>query len=122
MSVVFILAFYSRFEFHFIVISSMLVYRLSRKSSHLIILQLSKSMLNIDLKIRENMVKLKKIILSSTIFVCSHVLANQNASLLTNINEMTSSIQKFCKNPEQLTQYQDLNKSQQNFSVHDKNR
>ena len=66
MSVVFILAFYSRFEFHFIVISSMLVYRLSRKSSHLIILQLSKSMLNIDLKIRENMVKLKKIILSST--------------------------------------------------------
>lgn len=69
MSVVFILAFYSRFEFHFIVISSMLVYRLSRKSSHLIILQLSKSMLNIDLKIRENMVKLKKIILSSTIFV-----------------------------------------------------
>ena len=120
MSVVFILAFYSRFEFHFIVISSMLVYRLSRKSSHLIILQLSKSMLNIDLKIRENMVKLKKIILSSTIFVCSHVLANQNASLLTNINEMTSSIQKFCKNPEQLTQYQDLNKSQQNLSK-DKN-
>lgn len=60
------------------------------------------------------MSKLRKIILSGILFVCSDVLPKQNESLSVNINEMISSIQKYCKNPEQLSQYQGLKDYQNN--------
>lgn len=60
------------------------------------------------------MFKLKNIILlSSFCFVCSSALAHQNASLSQRIDEMMTSIQRECKNPEYLSQYRDLKTYQQ---------